>query len=217
MEEFLGRRQILVIVTALSALLALVGVFTFLQKKDPIPVPVDFPGSPALGRKDAPIEMVLFEDLKCGGCRIFNLEILPAIRENYIEKGLVRFTIVPLAFLPGSKPLANAALAVYKIAPDRFLAYVHAICLESKEDDSEGAIQQRLINMAKAIGGIDLLEFKSCVMTDCHYFTLEKNFAKAKELMKGEFGTPTLYLNGVSISTDSFDAIDKKIKQMMNP
>lgn len=217
MGRFLGSKQILVLVTALLAFWAFAGVFYLLHQKKQRLGSVDFSGSPAFGRKDAPGEMVLFEDLECGGCRAFNLEVLPALRKNYIDTGLVRLTIVPLAFLPGSKPLANAALAVYKIAPDRFLAYIDAICHESKGADSKEAIQQKLINLAKAIGGIDLLEFKSCVMTDCHYSTLEKNFLRAKEVMGRDFGTPTLYLNGLSISTDSFQAVEAELKQAIHP
>lgn len=211
------KKQILVVATVSLALLAL-GIGFFGRGQSAVnPAALEIPNCPIFGEKDAPIQMVLFEDLRCIGCREFNLEVLPSIQTKYIESGLARFTIVPLAFLPGSKPLGNAVLAVNQIAPDRVASYVHALSQETMEGHSEAALQQRLMNVAKAIGGIDLLEFKSCVMTDCHYDKLDKNFAIAKKIMGSDFATPTLYINGAPIITNSFRLIEAKVEQLLNP
>lgn len=214
MKAIFCRKQILVLLTALLAFLSIGGIFFFSRQKMGAPVHVDIPGSPVFGKTDAPIEMVLFEDLLCESCRHFNLEVLPVIEERYVATGIVRFTIVPLAFLNGSKPLANAALAVYYIAPTRFFSYVQAICEENFALESESLVQQKLINLAKTIGGIDLLAFRSCVVTDCYYPILEKNFLLAKQVMGRNFGTPTLYLNGLPMTNDSLEAIQEKIKEL---
>jgi protein-disulfide isomerase len=44
-----------------------------------------------LGRSDAPIAILEFTDLQCPYCARFALQTLPALRESYIDKGLVRF------------------------------------------------------------------------------------------------------------------------------
>jgi protein-disulfide isomerase len=52
------------------------------------PVETDFK---AIGRTDAPITIIEFTDLQCPYCANFALQTLPALRERYVEKGLVRF------------------------------------------------------------------------------------------------------------------------------
>ncbi len=215
MDRYFTRKQILVLATTLIACAALGGGWFYHKKSQPAPVQIHISGSPTLGRKNAPIQMVLFEDFRCPSCRSFNVKLLPRIQESYITPGYASFTIVPLAFLPESKPLANAALAVYQIAPDRFFSYVHGLCQGFGERETKTSIQEQLINLAKSIGGIDLLQFKACVMTDCHEATLEKNLALAKEIMGEEFGTPTLYINGVPGSTGSFSSIQTMIEQFL--
>lgn len=200
-------KQFLVLATSCMACLALGLGWFYYTKSLPTPVRIEVAGCPVLGQKDAPIQMVLFEDFRCGSCRSFNMKLLPRIQEHYIDPGHVKFTIVPLAFISGSKPLANAALAVYHIAPERLLPYMHGLSQGLGEIETKTPVEQQLINLAKAIGGIDLLQFKTCVMTDCHEATLEKNFLLAKEVMGQEFGTPMLYINGMPGSTVSFEAI----------
>lgn len=208
-------KKTLVVATIFAALLALAAGFFFRGKGTVNTAALEIPGCPILGKKDAPIQMVLFEDLRCIGCREFNLEILPFIQTKYIEPGLARFTIVPLAFLPGSKPLGNAVLAVNKIAPSRVASYVHALSQETIEGNTDVVLQQKLMNLAKAIGGIDLLELKSCIVTDCHYSRLDENFELAKKIMGSNFSTPTLYINGTPITTNSLQSIEAKMELLL--
>jgi protein-disulfide isomerase len=44
-----------------------------------------------LGRSDAPIAIMEFTDLQCPYCARFALQTLPALRERYVDKGLVKF------------------------------------------------------------------------------------------------------------------------------
>lgn len=216
MKRLFRTNQILVFATATLAFLALASGFFWQTRGSVSPGSLEIANCPFLGRKDAPIQMVLFEDLLCRGCREFNLEILPRIQSKYIEPGIVQFTVVPLAFLPGSKPVGNAVLAVYHIAPERTAAYMHAVSEGIAVSGSEAMLQQKLINLAKAIGGIDLLEFKTCVMTDCHYDILEQNFSLAQKVMGKEFGTPTLYINGAPVKVSSFKSVEIKVEQLLN-
>ncbi|HAB99555.1 MAG TPA: hypothetical protein DCE71_07030 [Parachlamydiales bacterium] len=215
MDRYFTSKQMLVLGTTLMACLALGAGWFYHEKTLPPPIRIEVAGSPTLGQKNAPIQMVLFEDFRCPSCRSFNVNLLPRIQESYIAPGYARFTIVPLAFLPESEPLANAALAVYQIAPDRFLSYVHGLCQGLGERETKTPIQEQLINLAKVVGGIDLLQFKACVMTDCHESTLEKNLLLAQEIMGEEFGTPTLYINGVPGSTGSFSSIQTMVEHFL--
>jgi protein-disulfide isomerase len=215
MNRYFTCKQILVLGTSCLACLVLGAGWFYYTKKLPTPVHIEIAGCPVLGEKGAPVHMVLFEDFRCGSCKSFNLQLLPKIQAHYIDPGYARFTIVPLAFIQGSKPLANSALAVYHIAPDRLLSYMHGLCQGFGEIETRTSTHQQLINLAKSIGGIDLLQFKTCVMTDCYEAILEKNLILAKEIMGKEFGTPMLYINGIPGSIGSFEAIQAMMDQFL--
>ncbi|MBX9743588.1 MAG: DsbA family protein [Chlamydiales bacterium] len=215
MKHFYTAKHLLVIGTACLALIGVVFAWYYSSKRPLSALRVEMVGCPVLGEVNAPIKMVLFEDFLCEHCQAFNREVLPKIKQEYIDSGLVNFTIVPLAFLRGSKPLANAVLEVFEIAPDRFLPYLKELGHWVNDEESLFAVQQKLVDLAQIVGGIDLMEFQSCVRANCHEMQLEKNLELAKEIMGKNFGTPALYINGVSSSAHSFEAIQSRVEILL--
>src|SRR5690348_7288175 len=63
---------------------------------------------PSIGDSDAKIEVVVFEDFLCHTCRYFSMEVFPAIQTTYIDRGVAKYVMVPLAFSPHSREIANA-------------------------------------------------------------------------------------------------------------
>ena len=68
-------------------------------------------GEPALGSSNAPLTIVEFCDFECPYCRRFHEQVLPSLKREYIDKGLVRFIHkdLPLPFHRQAKPAAAAA------------------------------------------------------------------------------------------------------------
>jgi protein-disulfide isomerase len=64
-----------------------------------------------LGSPDAPVTIEEFSDFQCPYCRQHALEILPQIKEAYIETGLVRYVVkdFPLPSHPNATAAAEAA------------------------------------------------------------------------------------------------------------
>ena len=210
MKRYFRFHQILVLSTAAFVLLGAGAVAFYQAAATPSPIQIETDGCPCVGKLDAPIQMVLFEDFRCGSCRTFNEVVLPEIQTRYIDLGLAKFTVVPLAFLRGSKPLANAALAVYKIAPSRIIPFMHALFQNTESSSSE-----RIMEISREVGGIDPFELKACLSTHCYYPELEKNFELAKEVMGRDFGTPALYINGIETSTGSFESVRIRVEKLM--
>lgn len=169
---------------------------------------------PRIGRRDAKIEMVLIEDLRCGACCYFTEKIFPDIYEKYIATGRACCIVVPVSFLEGSEPLANAALAVNKIAPERFLAFVHAVFRRFNGIKSDGLEQNGVLEAARSVGGIDIDRLKECVLADCFSKRLEENLEWAKRIMGQKFGTPALYVNGIRTSTRSVALVSDRIEKL---
>lgn len=52
----------------------------------------------SLGAEDAPIEIIEYASLTCPHCATFHNEVLPILKEEFIETGLVRFTVREVYF-----------------------------------------------------------------------------------------------------------------------
>ncbi len=48
---------------------------------------------PVLGKKDAPTTLVMFTDYTDPGCRLFFREILPKLKQDYLDTGNLRFVL----------------------------------------------------------------------------------------------------------------------------
>ena len=68
-------------------------------------------GEPALGSSQAPVTIVEFSDFECPYCRVFHEQVLPSLKREYIDTGLVRFIHkdLPLPFHRQARPAAAAA------------------------------------------------------------------------------------------------------------
>lgn len=67
---------------------------------------------PYLGSKDAPVTVVEFSDFQCPFCRRYWRDIIPRLKEEYVNTGRVRFVYrdFPLTNIhPGAEPAAIAA------------------------------------------------------------------------------------------------------------
>jgi protein-disulfide isomerase len=206
--------HILVLATAFAAA-TLIAAGAVYEVSTPIVKPnaVLTDGRPRIGRLEAKIELLLIEDFRCGACQYFTQKIFPEIYEKYIETGRAYCVMVPVSFLEGSEPLANAALSVYKLAPDSFLPYLHDL-MDFFSKQEVGDVQAQLLELAKNIGGIDLNRLKECIETNCFSPDLEQNLEWAKRMMGRDFGTPTFFVNGIRTSTSSVEAIEALIEKV---
>jgi len=203
-------RKILVFITALLFL----GVFILFKlvasQKGPQSIDVT---CPLFGDPKAPVELVIFEDFKCYACRLFSKDVLPHILSDYVDTKKVRLKVVPLAFLNGSKPLANAAIEVCQLSSDHFFDYAKKLFAHFEFTEVDESTETVLLELAKEVGGIDLKQLKLCIETKCHYKELDQNLAKAKALMGKALRIPALFINGVRINALDYEEIQEEIRR----
>lgn len=74
-------------------------------------VPLKLKGDPAFGDENAPLTIVIFSDYECPYCKRFHDDVLPRLKEEYVEKGIVRLIHkdLPLPFHSTADPAARAA------------------------------------------------------------------------------------------------------------
>ena len=73
--------------------------------------PLLLQGEPVLGNPSAPLTIVEFSDFECSYCRRFHKQVMPQLKRDYIDTGLVRFVHkdLPLPYHPHALPAAAAA------------------------------------------------------------------------------------------------------------
>ena len=73
--------------------------------------PLLLQGEPVLGDPNAPLTIVEFSDFECSYCRRFHKQVMPQLKRDYIDTGLVRFVHkdLPMPFHPYALPAAAAA------------------------------------------------------------------------------------------------------------
>lgn len=189
-------RKNLVLITASIAFCLILSIFIFRPPTETL----NMVSYPVFGRPEAPFEIVVFEDFRCAGCRKLMEDVLPEIKSKYLANGKARIKIIPVGFLNGSKPLANAALEVYAQAPDRFFDYTKGL-FEGRE----------WLELAKEVGEINLDTLQTCMEKKCHYKEIESNLVEAKLRMGKKFRIPALFINGVRVEHPTFETIEREM------
>lgn len=204
-DRVVSRKLVIYTIIAFAVMNGLALTFVFLRTPDPIQI--DVSKGLTFGYPKAPVEVVLFEDVLCGNCQWFMKEIFPQIEKDYVETGVARFTIIPIAFLEGSRELANAMICVYQRDPKKMFSYLKLV-LEGRDYSTEG-----LIEAARKMGNIPIKSLTRCVENDSYYSLLKKNYDLGKKLMGDNFGTPTLFINGVMTPYHAYHQISLRIEK----
>jgi protein-disulfide isomerase len=206
------QRKTLILATLVLAFSLFLGAALLQTLRKPSTEALEQAGVTRIGNPSAPVEVIVIEDLLCKNCRQFSLEILPKIQSEFVEKGKVRITLVPVAFLKGSKIVANAAMQVYRSHPDKFFSFVQ----EAIKNSQEGAVKPtEIIRIATRIGGIDLEKLQLSMDRGIFNKVLDQNLEWARNLMGPAFRTPAIYINGAPGSTFSYLAVRDQIVQTL--
>lgn len=209
--------QKIVIAIVVLILLAVGLAWIFRPKhKAPAVVQIQTTNQPMLGKPEAKVKLVVFEDLKCIACKNFNNTVFPKIKEKYIDTGLVNYTIINLAFIPGSMPAANAARCLYQENPQWFFIYVDHLYQNQPPEQDNWATIPKLVEFANVIPGVDQEKLSRCIYDSPYNELIEKNFALAKKVIGSPVLTPSLYINGRRVNPVTWDQIDQIIKNELN-
>jgi len=133
------------------------------QHKEPpkaITIPLGLQGDPSLGSANAPITIVEFSDFQCPYCKRFHDQVLPALKKEYIDTGLVRFVHkdLPLPFHEYAREAAISARCstdqaqYWKIYGALFKAQDCFACKGIRSITTNAGISQKQIETCKKQG-----------------------------------------------------------------
>lgn len=165
----------------------------------------------AMGDPSAKATIVEYSSLTCPHCADFHREVLPRIREEYIEKGLVRY-------VPRDFPLDGRALAAAMIArcvpPDRYFGFLDML-FRDQQTWARSAKPLDDLKVRAQLAGLSPAEVEACLADQNLLKGIQASAAEARQRENIE-STPTFFIDGKKISgAASYDqfksAIDEAI------
>jgi protein-disulfide isomerase len=215
-------RPLIWISLAVIGLLVLVVVINqVLQGQAAQPVeysePPSLDGQPVLGNSDAPVTVVEFGDYKCPSCKVWTERIFPRLKEDYIDKGKVRFAFINVLFHGEESKLASlAAETVFAMNAEAFWTYHHALFeAQPPSHDDRWVTKEKLAELAeKHVPDMNLERFKEELDRETALPAVETDMALVDKFQVEL--TPSVMINTVMLP-DPFDyeAIQAMIEQQL--
>ena len=166
----------------------------------------------SFGNEDAKIKMLEFASLTCGHCAKFHNEVMPIIKENYIEKGLIHFTYKDF---PLDKYALKATIIARCSGNKNFFNFLDVFYKKQKDWTRTQDPFKSLLKIAK-FGGLKDEELKVCVGNK----SIEDGVLKDRLKSSKDYditATPTIYLNGEKYIGDlTIEALDSKLKSLLD-
>lgn len=178
---------------------------------------------PTIGNSSSSVEVVVFEEPKCPDCKDYNNKIFPKIKKDYIDTGKIKYTVIPVSFIDGSMPAAEALLCTYyqdESTPSNtlFFAFLNYLYLNQPPEKDDWATYDNLLAMAeKADPSINLAKVKKCMERHVYHTRIMQNTAEGNRVTGNKLITTAIFVNGEKVDGSDpqkiLQAIDKAIKK----
>lgn len=169
------------------------------QQEQPEPVnvgKVPEGDSYVMGDDDAPITIVEYTDYQCPFCSRHFSQTFDKIRENYIDKGIVRYVFkdFPLSFHAQATQAAVAAHCAK--AQDAFYE-MHQTLFNNQASWGNDNVDTFLSGYAADLG-LDVEAFDTCLQSGEYDRAIEEDFIQGSNF--GVTGTPAFFVNGLFVN-----------------
>lgn len=173
---------------------------------------------PALGSKDAPINLVTFADFKCPACKDFDQLILPQVKKDFIDEGLVQLHFInyPIITPNGdSRTAAIAGEAVFNQSQEEFWKFYNALFANQQDEKLNWATPEFLVQVAKDANlQIDFDKMKNDIDQKAFEEHVKADMSIGNQV--GVNSTPAIFINGKKVANQdafNYEALNKIILQ----
>lgn len=152
-------------------------------------------GDIVLGDADAPISVIEYASVTCGACAQFHVFTYPFLKAEYIDEGLVRYTMRELPTPPTT--MARLGFMVARCVPeDRYYNFVDALMRTQNawafNPDSNARIDA--LGQLAAQAGLSRADFDACRLDQAGLDRINAATDATREV--GVQRTPTFFING---------------------
>lgn len=156
---------------------------------------------PYEGSLDAPVTIVEFSDFECPFCARHYSQSYENIKEEYVEKGLVRtvFKDLPLESIhPNATGAAVVAECAYDQGGSEAYFEVHNRIFDNMLARSGRLTKENIYEWVSDVENLDMEALRSCSDNNETIARVTKDLEQAAEL--GLNGTPAIFINGQFIN-----------------
>lgn len=160
-----------------------------------------------LGWADAPVTVSVYSDFQCPFCRRAALEVVPALKTNYLAAGKAKLIFKNFAFL-GDESTWAAEAAACAADQNRFWDY-HDKLFEEQRGENTGAFKvENLKRFAREIG-LNGGEFDTCFDEGKYTGQIADEISEAER--RGLNSVPTFFVGETGVQYSSFEAASPSI------
>ena len=135
----------------------------------------DIGENPVIGSETSKIIMTEFTDYQCPFCGRYARETFPKIKEQYIDKGAIRYTVIDQPLIQMHPEAAKGAEAAHCAKDQGKFWEMHEEIMSRQEDLND------LSSYAKSLS-LNIEEFDNCLKTEKYKETVIKNMELANKL-----------------------------------
>ncbi len=191
------RRALPVIAASAALLLAACGGSNGAQGQSEFEREGDF----AKGAVDAPVVMIEYLSVSCGGCAAFHANVHPTL-DRYIEDGTVRLVYREMLTPPAELAMTGFMLARC-VPEDRYFDMV-GLLLEQQRAIIDAAQRGQAVEYLQTIArsaGLSNQQFRSCLSNE--ELATAINQSNQQAARDGVNTTPTFFMNGARLRANS--------------
>lgn len=113
----------------------------------------------SIGTADAPVTIIEYSSLSCPHCAQFHSDVLPDLKERYIETGKVRMVFRDF---PLNESAVEAAVLAHCAGPDRYVGFLDVL-FQTQESWSSAENPRDALKQLGKLGGLGDDQMEACL------------------------------------------------------
>jgi len=162
--------------------------------------PVIGPDEHVLGKADAPVTIIEYASMTCPHCAKFDTEVMPRIKSEFIDKGLVRFVFRPF---PLDGLSARASLLAQCAPPEGYFSMID-ILFRSQTEWVRATDPVVALKQIGRTAGLSNADIDRCIADEAALNRIVDGIKEA-EAKFGIDSTPSFVINGKKYTNIPFD------------
>jgi protein-disulfide isomerase len=163
-----------------------------------------------LGKADAPITIIEFASLTCPHCATFHREILPRVKQSYIETGKAKLIYRDF---PLDQWALRAAMMARCAPAERFFGFIETLYQQQQSWATSSDPMAALVRIGR-LGGLAEDRIRACMADEKLADQILASRLEGHQRFKVE-STPTIVVNGRRVDNlRSFEDLDRVLKPL---
>lgn len=148
-------------------------------------------GEHSIGDPDAPVTIIEYSSLSCPHCARFHADVLPGLKERYVETGKVHFVFRDF---PLDESSVDAAVIAHCSGPDRYVGFLDVL-FQTQESWSTAADPREALKQLGKLGGLSDEQMDTCLADESMMNAVLKSRLDGQNEHKVQ-STPTFVIGG---------------------